>query len=287
MASRIGEPAPPLRLSDVDGAVVNLGDFRGRTVFVLSWSHACGFCTQMLEDLRAWDAAPSDGAPQLLVLSAGDQLDLNRALGLRSPVLADRSSAVAEAFNIRATPTGVLVDAEGRIASDIALGAQAALAVLHGRPIPPLNPATAPPNAPAPSIGSPAPAVKLPDLRGKQTTLARFRGKDTLLVFWNPGCGFCQGMLDDLKAWEARPPAGAPRLVLISTGAPETNRAMGLRAPVLLDDSFAAASAFGASGTPSGILLNARGHIASELVVGAQALLQLATRHSRTAVPTP
>jgi peroxiredoxin len=282
---RIGEPAPALRLSDVHGHTVDLASFRGRSVFVLSWSHTCGFCTQMLEDLRTWDASPPDGAPQLLVLSAGDDPELNRAMGLRSPVLADRNSAVAGAFNIQATPTGILVDAEGRIGSAIAMGAQAVLAMLHGQPVPSAQ-QVGQPSAAVPSIGDPAPSVKLPDPEGKHVDLERFRGRDTLLVFWNPSCGFCQNMLDDLRTWETKPPNGAPQLVVVSAGSPEENRAMGLRSPVLLDQGFATASAFGAHGTPSGILIDARGTIASEMAVGAQAVLQLATGRVGTGAPT-
>jgi len=44
-------------------------------------------------------------------------------------------------------------------------------------------------------IGEPAPTVKLWDLKGKTLNLASFRGKDTVVLFWNPGRGFCQQML--------------------------------------------------------------------------------------------
>jgi hypothetical protein len=75
-------------------------------------------------------------------------------------------------------------------------------------------------------IGAPAPALRLPDLYGASLDLASFRGERTLVLFWNPGCGFCQRMLGDLKAWEAHPPAGAPRLLVVSTGTVEANRAV-------------------------------------------------------------
>ncbi len=125
-------------------------------------------------------------------------------------------------------------------------------------------------------VGDPAPPLALPDLTGKTVTLDQFRGSKTLVLFWNPGCGFCQRMLDDLKAWEANPPKGAPKLLVVSTGDPEANRAMGLRSPVVLDQGFAVGSAFGASGTPSAVLVDAKGKIASELAVGAPAVLALA-----------
>jgi peroxiredoxin len=50
-----------------------------------------------------------------------------------------------------------------------------------------------------PKAGERAPKVKLPDLEGKNVKLTDFRGKETLVLFWNPGCGFCEQMLPDLK----------------------------------------------------------------------------------------
>jgi hypothetical protein len=45
---------------------------------------------------------------------------------------------------------------------------------------------------------------------------------------------------------------------------------------VLLDQSFATGQAFGASGTPSAVLVDAEGKVASEVAVGAPAVLELA-----------
>ena len=39
-----------------------------------------------------------------------------------------------------------------------------------------------------------------------------------MLLFWNPGCGFCRSLHEDLLAWEASPPEGAPALVVVSAG---------------------------------------------------------------------
>jgi hypothetical protein len=51
---------------------------------------------------------------------------------------------------------------------------------------------------------------------------------------------------------------------------------MGLTSPVLLDQNFAAGRAFGASGTPSAVLVDAEGKVASGVAVGAPAVLELA-----------
>jgi thiol-disulfide isomerase/thioredoxin len=133
------------------------------------------------------------------------------------------------------------------------------------------------PVAPASAqLGQPAPALRLADLDGRIVDLAAFRGARTLVLLWNPGCGFCRQMLDALKAWEANPPAGAPRLLVVSTGTVEENRALGLRGPVVLDEGSAAMRAFGANGTPMAVLVDAEGRIASEVAAGATAVLVLA-----------
>ncbi len=83
-------------------------------------------------------------------------------------------------------------------------------------------------------------------------------------------------MLPDLKEWEESPSEGAPKLLVVSAGAVEANKEMGLHCPVLLDQQFATGRAFGASGTPSAVLVDEAGKIASEVAVGASAVLKLA-----------
>jgi len=83
-------------------------------------------------------------------------------------------------------------------------------------------------------------------------------------------------MLDDLKTLESDPPERAPEILVVSAGTAEDNRAMGLRSTVVLDQGFSVGSAFGASGTPSAVLVDSEGKVASEVAVGAPAVLGLA-----------
>jgi thiol-disulfide isomerase/thioredoxin len=101
------------------------------------------------------------------------------------------------------------------------------------------------------------------------------RGRNTLVLFWNTGCGFCQRMLADLRAWEQTRLPGAPELILISSGSEEDVRTMGLRSTVLLDPNFTAGPSYGANGTPMGVLVDANGTIASEVAAGADAVFAL------------
>ena len=134
-----------------------------------------------------------------------------------------------------------------------------------------------------PAGGVLAPALTLPDLDGREVSLTDFRGAPTLALFWNPGCGYCQRMLDDLKTWEANRPPGAPQLLVVSTGDAASNRATGIRSPILLDQGFATGRAFDVSGTPSAVLIDPEGRIASPVAVGASAIFALAGGE----VPTP
>ncbi len=70
-------------------------------------------------------------------------------------------------------------------------------------------------------------------------------------------------------------------MLFVSTGSVEDNRAMGLQAPIALDTSFGVGRAFGASGTPSAVLIDAEGRIASSLAEGGPDVLALAAAPPR------
>ena len=78
-------------------------------------------------------------------------------------------------------------------------------------------------------VGEPVPEIQLRDLSGEEISLKKdFKAEETLVLFWNPGCSFCQKMLPDLKEWEAHPPEKAPKLLLVSAGSEEANEEIGL-----------------------------------------------------------
>jgi peroxiredoxin len=277
----IGKDAPVVELTNLDGEPVKLTDFAGHPTAVLFWNPGCGFCQRMVDDLKAWESDHPADAPKLLVVSTGDA-DRNRETGLESPIVLDSGFNVGRSFGASGTPSAVLVGADGKIASGLAVGGPTVISLLRNE-APNLLDASAivaeDEPAPAPQRGVPmggkAPAVQLPDLDGKQVDLEDIRNGRTALLFWNPGCGFCQRLVDDLKGWEQDKPAGAPELVLISTGDPAANKAHGLDSTILLDQGFRTGEAFGASGTPSAIVIDAEGKIASNLAVGGPDVMNL------------
>jgi thiol-disulfide isomerase/thioredoxin/uncharacterized membrane protein YphA (DoxX/SURF4 family) len=277
----VGTPAPAIRLPDLDGTTVELSSFEGEPTLVLFWDPGCGFCQQLLPTLKQWEESPPAGAPRLLVVTRGTVED-NRAHGLRATMVIDPAFSVGPAFGVNGTPSAVLVDAAGKVASTVGVGAPGVMALARNESLPVANAGgdNAPRGPSASAIGSPAPAFALPDLSGRTVDLASRKGKETLVVFWNPDCGFCRQMLPDLKQWEAAAPPEAPDLLVVSTGSGEANRALGLTSPVLLDQNFSVAPSFGANGTPMAVLVDAQGNIASAPAAGAQQVFDLANRRA-------
>jgi peroxiredoxin/uncharacterized membrane protein YphA (DoxX/SURF4 family) len=296
----VGTAAPEFSLSGLHGESLTLEALRssGKPVMALFTDPDCGPCNAMLPDVGRWQ---EEHAHKLtLALISRGEVEENKTKasehGLKN-VLLQKDWEVSESYEVRGTPSAVLIAPDGKVASPVAGGAEGIRGLLSYAvgeraqlPMQPHQPqsqgqpclncgkvhAAAPTVPAAQKVGEDAPEVKLPDLEGHTVELADFRGEETLVLFWNPGCGFCQQMLPDLKGWEAQAPEGAPKLLVVSAGSEEANREMGLASPVLLDQTFATGRAFGASGTPSAVLVDAEGKVASEVAVGAPAVLELA-----------
>ena len=122
----------------------------------------------------------------------------------------------------------------------------------------------------------------LPNLLGGRMTLADARGRSVLLIFFDPACRYCQGMLSDLAVLSASPRDADPLPILVTTGPIDENdrliRAYDLRLPVLLQEDWEVGILYQVSETPAGYLIDERGVTTSPLVVGAEPLLRLATR---------
>jgi len=296
----VGSEAPQFSLSGLYGEILTLDALcsSGKPLMMLFTDPGCGPCNALLPEVGRWQ---EEHAPKLtLSLVSRGEVEENKTKAqehaLKNVVL-QKDWEVSESYQVRGTPSAVLISADGKIASPVAGGAEGIRALLsyavaerpqlpmqphqhqaEGRPCPNCGKvhAGAPTMPAAREIGEPAPEVKLADLEGTTVELKDFRGQQTLVLFWNPGCGFCQQMLPEIKQWEENRPEGAPELLFVSAGTEEANRDMKLSSKVVLDQQFAAGRAFGASGTPSAVLVDAEGRIASEVAVGAPAVLGLA-----------
>ena len=234
-----GAPAPAFSLSGLYGETMTLDSLRAaeKPVLLLFTDPGCGPCNAMMGDVGKWQRELSEKLT-IAVISRGS-LEDNRSKAKQhnlTHVLMQKDNEVADAYQTFGTPTAVLVRPDGTVGSAAAGGAQAIgtlvkqaaegkvpvprprLAALP-RPIKAQRPTA---NAQAPrgiaSIGKDAPIVELNNLDGETVRLVDFAGHPTAVLFWNPGCGFCQRMLDDLKSWESEKPEDAPKLLVVSSG---------------------------------------------------------------------
>jgi thiol-disulfide isomerase/thioredoxin/uncharacterized membrane protein YphA (DoxX/SURF4 family) len=274
----LGTKAPEFVLNALDGGRTRLADLlkRNKPVLLLFSHPGCGPCQSLFPDIGNWQNDLEEDLT-IAVISEGPAAD-NRSHAKKHDIrrlLLQKEREIAERYLANGTPSGVLVAANGTITSHLAQGTDA-IRSLVGAIASQRHAGTL--TAETVAVGDPAPDLSFDALSGEKIALSNLRGQKTMLLFWNPRCGFCQRMLPELKDWEATALPGSPRLIVLSTGAPSENRAMGLRSTIVLDVQSRAASAFRAHGTPMAILLDGEGRVASPVAAGKDAVFELANQ---------
>lgn len=131
-AVSVGDLLPDLSVTELMGGTIDLPDLIDGETLLLFWSSTCGFCAQMEPTLKTWELTPPPGAPSLVIIlqptTAGKQV-----VNFRSTIVIDRDGAVARALGANGTPMGILVDADGRVASPVAAGEPEVMELAQGR----------------------------------------------------------------------------------------------------------------------------------------------------------
>ncbi|HEY3921338.1 MAG TPA: MauE/DoxX family redox-associated membrane protein [Gaiellaceae bacterium] len=260
----VGTPAPDFALQGLDGETMTLAALRshGRRVLLLFTDPQCGPCNALLPEFGGWQREYEQALTVGIISRRDPEANRPKAKehGLVN-VLLQQEDEIAQSFGVNGTPGAVLVGADGAVASTAAMGADAIRALVQSATF---RPAAA---------GAEAPDFALTDVRGRERTLGEFRGRELMLLFWNPSCGFCNAMTEDLRRLDAFAGSGGmPELVVLTAadGVPP------LRSPVLVDQPMAVGASFGANGTPMAVRVSAEGMIASEVAAGAEQVLALA-----------
>jgi peroxiredoxin len=302
----IGTPSPDFELPDLAGVRRKLSQFRGQDVLLIFFGPKCGFCTEMAADLAALTADGSGGRPIPIVVTNGG-VDENRKLverfGIRCVVLLQEKMEVATQYRAQGTPMGYRIDAEGRTASELAVGSEPLLRLAAAqappRPAPSANGIGPVPKGkqPHPSLarsrinrsglkaGAVAPEFRLPLVGGGELALADLRGRRVLLVFSDPNCGPCDELAPRLQEVHL----GRPdlRVLVISrrdaevTGA--KSKALGLTFPIVMQRQWEVSLPYGMFATPIGYLIDEDGILVKDVAVGIGPILAL-TNDSATVV---
>ena len=282
----IGALAPKFSLATVDGDRVSLDNLlaEGKYLLLLFVGPNCWGCKSLLPAAMAWQRDYDDRL-NIAVLSDGSlkQIQASMAKYEINTLLLDENSAIARDYQSAWTPAAVVIGPDGRIATHLTFGDHAVRKLVRdfvaSGPAQPMSrngegttrliPQVAL-NYSVRNIGEPAPSFSLPDLSGRVVCMEDLIGSATLLLIWHPQCEFCRAMSDDLRRWEEYPPIGAPKLVLIASGKLEEIRALNkdFKSLTLFDAAFEVPTLLGTRYTPSAILIDSEGRIASSLAMG-------------------
>jgi len=296
----VGEAAPDFELENLAGGRTALSEFRGRRVLLVLFNPQCSFCRAMAPRLAAISPEAAEGNPVPLVVTTGDA-ELNRALvrehGIRCPVLLQKGAEVASQYEAHGTPSGCLIDEQGRIASPIALGADALLALArppegdssdgtgqggrNGHHVfkgnQPISASRI--NRSGLKAGTPAPTFRLPRLDGGELSLEDYRGRRVLLVFSDPECKACDQLAPKLERLHRR--RRDVQVLVVSRRDAAANRSkvneFGLTFPVALQRQWEISRLYEMFATPIGYLIDEQGVMAAGVAAGVEPILALAS----------
>jgi len=127
---KLGHPAPRFSLPDLQGQIVSFERFLGRPHVFLFWAASCPHCREMSAQFDEWPTQASGQAPDLVILASGEIPEIQAALAkYKILTLLDTEFQIGPLYGITGAPSGLLIDAEGKIASSVASGARHVLAL--------------------------------------------------------------------------------------------------------------------------------------------------------------
>lgn len=116
-APKVGEPAPDFTLPDVDGNVVRLSDFRGKTVVMNFWATWCPPCRKEFPELVELYDTNKDSGLVVLGINLQEPPDQVRKFaekyGATFPIVIDLDADVAGQYRLLGLPMTWFVDTEG------------------------------------------------------------------------------------------------------------------------------------------------------------------------------
>ncbi len=131
-----GTPAPTFTLPAVDGRTVSLSDFRGRNVLLVFSDPHCGPCQDLAPELARLDRRRVGDDLQILMVGRGDLGENRRKAlehGMEFPVIVQSRWKLSKEYGIFATPVAFVIDEQGVIAEDVAVGPEQILALARQR----------------------------------------------------------------------------------------------------------------------------------------------------------
>ncbi len=118
---KIGQSIPVFSMKDLNGDEITDKSLLGRRTLVAFSSLTCPHCTVLMGQIREWELNKKPEDPSFVIFADGEPVE-HTTLGLESPILVDPEYAVAQKFGMHGAPSAVLVNEEGTIITETAIG---------------------------------------------------------------------------------------------------------------------------------------------------------------------
>jgi peroxiredoxin len=122
---KAGTPAPTFSLPDIYGKTVSLDDYRGRRVLLVFSDPHCGPCDQVAPLLAQSQKKHANNGMAVVMVGRGE-IEENRKKaeqqGIQFPVVMQEKWRLSKEYGIFLTPVAFLIDEDGVIANDVAIG---------------------------------------------------------------------------------------------------------------------------------------------------------------------
>ena len=269
----IGAITPQFELPDLSGKIVSFEQLLAKAKPLLFFfvSPNCVPCQALLPEIGEWQNSLENKVEFVFISSGKAQENAEKFGGTNfKHILLQNDKEVSGLFHAKWTPTAVFINADGDIASHLAVGDEGIRDL--AKKVQAINfekQSVFIANGSQTKLGEDVPEFSLTDVRGKEISSDYFRGKKTLVTFWSTTCPHCLNMIRDLQEWDRQKGADEPNLLVFSQGDADEHREIGLDSPILLEEGYKTAEKFGMIGTPSAVLINENGKIISETATGA------------------
>jgi peroxiredoxin len=115
----IDQPAPDLSLSDLNGNLVSLDDFRGDVILVNNWATWCPPCRQEMPEFQSYYEDHLDEGFRIVAVEAGQPAEEVQAfaneLGLSFTILLDPENISLTTFQNSSLPNTWVIDRKGNL----------------------------------------------------------------------------------------------------------------------------------------------------------------------------
>ena len=211
-------------------------------------------------------------------------------------VLLQEQMEVAHQFRAQGTPMGYRIDSAGRIASELAVGAEPLLKLANlndselRQSTGTGNGAARHPKHPDPSLahsrlnrnglkaGTIAPDFQLPRIDDGESSLAELRGRVCCWCFPIPNCGPCDELAPQLEELHQNRPD--LQILMVSRRDAEATRtkaaSLGLSFPIVMQNQWEISLKYAMFATPIAYLIDEQGIILRDVAVGVGPILALA-----------